>query len=148
MLHFEYSTLISAPVERVFAFHEEPGALEALTPPGQSLTVLHREGGIQPGGIVVLKVRLGPFPVVWRARHTEYEQNRLFVDVQDSGPFRYWKHRHQFAPESGGTRLTDSIEFSLHGGPLADLAGGWIAKRQLRAMFEHRHRVTAERVRR
>ena len=45
MLHYERSVLIDAPVETVFGFHERADALELLTPPGQRIEVLRREGG-------------------------------------------------------------------------------------------------------
>jgi ligand-binding SRPBCC domain-containing protein len=142
MLHFEYSSLIPAPVETVFAFHESPGALEKLTPPDQPVTVEQRQGGIQPGGTVVLRLGKPPLAIRWHARHTRYEKNRLFEDVQDKGPFAYWRHQHIFEPRGSETLLRDSIEFSLPLGWLANPLGGWLAKRQLRKMFEYRHAVT------
>ena len=143
MPRFVYSSVIPAPVEQVFAFHEQPDALERLTPPFAPVRVLRREGGIQPGAIVELEVPFGPFKRRWLARHTEYEKNRLFTDVQESGPFRRWVHRHLFEPVSPReTRLTDDITFSLPGGPLLDFPGAWFARLQLRRMFRYRHEAT------
>lgn len=143
MPHFVYSSVIPAPAHRVFAFHEAPDALERLTPPWQPAQVLHKDPGLQVGARVVLLVPLGPFNQKWCARHTHYEKDRLFVDVQDSGPFRRWIHRHEFeALDAATTRLTDRIEFSLPGGPLVDLFGAWLARIQLRRMFAYRHAVT------
>jgi ligand-binding SRPBCC domain-containing protein len=75
--------------------------------------------------------------------HTAYEANRLFEDTQLEGPFRAWRHRHEFHDlGQGRTRLVDRILFSLPGGPLADLLAGWLAKNQLARMFRYRHEVT------
>lgn len=143
MPHFVFSSLIPAPVETVFAFHESPGALERLTPPWQPAVVVHKDPGLEPGARVVLLLPLGPLRLHWRALHTHYEKDRLFVDVQESGPFRRWVHRHEFEPAAGGaTRLTDRIAFSLPGGLLADLCGAWLARIQLRRLFTWRHAVT------
>jgi ligand-binding SRPBCC domain-containing protein len=143
MPRFVHSSVIDAPVERVFAFHEAPGALEALTPPFAPVRVVRREGGIQPGGVVELEVPVGPFKRRWVARHTDYIPNELFVDVQESGPFRRWVHHHRFeAVGAGRTRLTDEIDFSLPGGALMDFLGGWFARIQLRRMFRYRHEAT------
>ena len=140
---FVFSSVIPACVERVFAFHESPDALERLTPPWQPARVLHKDAGLHVGARVELLVPLGPFKTTWCARHTQYEKNRLFVDVQDSGPFRRWVHRHEFeAIDSNSSRLTDRIEFSLPGGPFSDLFGAWLARIQLRRMFTYRHEVT------
>lgn len=142
MPRYSRSSWIDAPVETVFRFHEEPDALERLTPPWVRLEVLERSGGIRPGGRVVLLSPLGPFRLRWVAEHTEYEPNRHFTDVQAEGPFRLWRHRHEFASENGGTRLTDRIEFHLPGGPLADWLMGWVVKWQLEKMFAYRHETT------
>lgn len=144
MLSFVYSSFISAPVDGVFAFHEQADALARLTPPWQNTTVLRREGGIREGGIVELLVVLGPPRKKWVALHTHYEPNRLFIDLQKEGPFRFWQHRHEFISEKGGTRLTDRIQLSLPGGPLADFLGGWLARLQLRRLFRYRHQATRQ----
>lgn len=143
MPRFVHSSIIPAPVERVFAFHEQADALERLTPPFAPVKVIRREGGILPGAIVELEVPLGPFKTRWLARHTAYEKDRLFADVQEQGPFRRWIHHHRFERVSPAeTRLTDDIDFSLPGGPLIDFLGAWFARLQLRRMFRYRHDAT------
>lgn len=139
---FEFKSEIAAPVRDVFAFHERPDALERLLPPWQDVQLLERTGGLEPGARAVLLLRLGPLRLRWVALHTEYERDRLFVDTQLSGPFRAWTHRHEFHAQGPATLLIDRVEFSLHGGPPADLLGGWLAKQQLRKMFRYRHQVT------
>lgn len=143
---FEYSSRLPAPVERVFAFHERPDALDLLAPPGKKMCVVRRQGGLEAGAEVEFRIPAGPFSIRWLALHTEYEPNRLFTDVQRKGPFRYWRHRHRFEPEGGGARLTDSIEFSLPGGPPVDALLGWLVKWRLRTYFRHRHQVTRRQV--
>ncbi len=144
-MQFVWSSIIGAPVERVFAFHESADALQRLLPPWQDARVVRREGGLAAGALVELELRLGPIRQRWVARHTEYSKNGLFADVQERGPFRTWRHRHEFdalGPEL--CRLTDRVEFSLPGGRLVDWLLGWLARWQLRRMFEYRHRVTDE----
>jgi ligand-binding SRPBCC domain-containing protein len=141
-MRFEMITQISAPVEKVFAFHEREDIFDLLTPPWQKVKLVSRHGGLQTGARVVFQAFLGPIPITWVAVHTEYERNRLFVDEQERGPFAYWKHRHEFLPQGPTSILADRIEFRLKGGPLADLLLGWAAKLQLQLMFRHRHAVT------
>jgi ligand-binding SRPBCC domain-containing protein len=147
MLHFEFSSHFDTPVETLFAVHEAEDALEKLTPPWQKVQMVSKTGGIQTGAQVVFRILAGPFHITWVALHTDYEKNRLFVDEEQKGPFRYWRHRHIFTIEGEGSRLTDSIEFGLPGGPLADAAAGWAVKLQLRKMFAYRHQVTAREAR-
>ncbi len=142
MLHFKYSSLINAPVEVVWKFHERRDILQLLTPPWQPVEVIRREGGLNVGAITEFRLFLGLLPLTWLARHTEYEENRLFTDEQISGPFESWVHRHQFEPENGKTRLTDAIAFSIAGGEPVEFFSGWLVQAQLEAMFRYRHHVT------
>lgn len=143
MLHFAHASRIAAPVEAVFAFHERPDALELLTPPWQRVRVVRREGGLRAGAVVEFRiVVLGPLSLRWVAEHVEYRRHELFVDEQREGPFAAWRHRHLFERDGDGTRLTDSIEYGLRGGRVAEWAGGWFVERQLRRMFAYRHEVT------
>jgi hypothetical protein len=44
-----------------------------------------------------------------RARVTELERPRRFVDEQVAGPFRSLRHEHVFEAAGGGTRMTDRV---------------------------------------
>jgi ligand-binding SRPBCC domain-containing protein len=142
MLQFNYSSVINAPIEIVWQFHEQPDILQLLTPPWQPVEVIRREGGLDVGAITEFRLFLGLIPITWLARHTEYEKYHLFTDEQVSGPFESWVHRHQFADENGKTRLTDEISFSIFGGEPVEFMGGWLIQAQLESMFRHRHQVT------
>lgn len=142
MLHFQYSSLINAPVETVWQFHERKDILELLTPPWQPVKIIRREGGLGIGAISEFRLSLGFIPVRWIAEHIECEPNRIFVDEQIEGPMRSWLHRHQFTPENGKTKLTDSIDYELPGGLLAEFILGWWVDSRLKEMFRYRHEVT------
>lgn len=144
MLHFSHSSIINAPVEVVWNFHERPDIFQLLTPPWQPVEVLRREGGLDEGAITEFKLFLGPLPLTWLARHTDFEKYRLFTDVQISGPFEFWVHRHEFAEENGNTRLTDKISYVLPGGDGVEFIAGWLIQLQLEAMFRYRHLTTKQ----
>jgi hypothetical protein len=148
MASFVYNSWIPAPPESVFAFHERPEALEVLIPPWTGARVMERTGGLRMGARVRLRIPVGPFHIDWLALHTGYEKDVYFEDVQTSGPFRSWRHRHEFTPERGGTRLTDRIEYTLPLAPLSHWLAGWVVRLQLRRMFDYRHRVTTQALRR
>jgi ligand-binding SRPBCC domain-containing protein len=142
MLHFKHSSLIAAPLEVVWKFHERPDILQLLTPPWQPVQVIRREGGLKEGAITEFRLFPGLLPLTWLARHTECEKYRLFTDEQISGPFESWIHRHEFTPENDKTRLTDAISFSMPGGDGVEFVSGWLVQAQLEAMFRYRHYVT------
>ena len=142
MLNFKYSSLINAPVEKVWQFHERPDILELLTPPWQPVTIVRREGGLDVGAISEFRLSLAGIPVRWIATHIECEPNRLFVDEQTDGPMESWIHRHEFKTENGQTRLTDAIAYEIPGSWLSELVLGWWVDSRLKDMFRYRHEVT------
>lgn len=144
MLNYSRSILIHAPVDVVWAFHEQPDVLDKLTPPWQPVEVKRREGGLDVGAETEFQLHLGPIPIRWLARHTECVRYQQFTDVQVEGPFDRWTHRHQFVTENGKTYLTDAIAFSLPPGGLTDPLLGWLIQIQLDQLFEFRHRITRQ----
>lgn len=142
MLNFQYSSLIDAPVEKVWQFHERQDILTILTPPWQPVKVIRREGGLDVGAITEFRIMLLVIPVRWLAEHIECRINQVFIDQQVAGPMKSWLHRHQFTTENDKTRLTDSIEYELPGGWLSELILGWWVNSRLREMFRYRHQMT------
>ena len=126
-MQFVKESRIAAAPDRVFAFHESPGAFERLTPPWESVAVESGGESIRPGARVTLRTKLGPFSLRWVAEHTEYDPPRLFADRQLSGPFATWYHRHRMIADGrGGTLLRDEVDYELPLGTIGRrLAGGW-----------------------
>ncbi|MFH2063931.1 MAG: TIGR01777 family oxidoreductase [Pseudomonadota bacterium] len=140
---FTRRSSIDFPVEDVFRWHARPGAIERLSPPWDPLKVLMRSGGIEKGAEVLLRMKAGPFPFTWHARHTEFQENRYFRDEQVRGPFAKWVHTHRFIPHAeNGCILEDEIEYRL---PLHFLSGPLsrpMIEKKLERIFRYRHRIT------
>jgi len=135
---FSKSVIVKAPVETVFGFHEREDALRLLSPPFPPLRVIKKDGGLEPGSRVELKIG----PVRWVALHSAFGKNQFFEDRQIAGPFAKWIHRHEFEPLGGGTRLTDRVEYQLPGGVWINRLLGWIVNFGLLQMFRQRHQLT------
>lgn len=137
---FTKRSRIPAPVELVFGWHTRPGALERLSPPWDPIKVIERKGGIEKGAQVVLQMKAGPIPYLWKAQHIDYVENQMFRDRQIHGPFASWTHTHLF--ESDGPNacfLEDQIEFSLPFHPLGNFFGATFVHQKLEAIFQYRH---------
>ncbi len=143
MQHFQRQVVLPVPVEEAFAYHQRPGALQRLLPPWQNVSIAASDDSLAPGSRVTLKIRNGGISVRWVAEHTALDPPHLFVDVQRSGPFAAWTHRHQFASRGAGrSELTDRIDYALPLGSLGQAMGGQTIGRQLDAMFAYRHNTT------
>ena len=146
-MRYVKETRIAAPPQVVFAFHERPDALEKLIPPWETMRVVESAGSLKSGSRVVLEGRKGPMKMRWVALHTEDDPPHLFADMQASGPFAFWNHRHLFLDDGrGGTLLRDEIDYGLPMGWLGRLLLGAMTRRQLTRMFAYRHEVTSREV--
>ena len=149
---FERSTVIRAPLDRVWEFHSSADGLVAVTPDWLNLRV---EGVVGPDGEpaevlnegteVSLSIR--PFGIgprqSWTSRitgRTSGEDHAAFTDEMLDGPFPRWVHTHRFDRVRAGTELTDRVEYQLPLGPARGLSAvGWPG---FVAVFADRHRRT------
>lgn len=142
-MRFVKETFIRAAPERVFAFHELPDAFERLIPPWESVKVIQKADISDIGSRTIIETRiLGPFKARWVAEHTAYDPPRMFEDVQISGPFRKWRHRHIVEPAEGGAMLRDEVEFQPPVPIFGPLAAPIAITPKLEKMFAFRHEVT------
>ena len=142
-MRFVKESLIRAAPERVFAFHELPDALARLMPPWETARIIEHAPNLHVGARTVVETKLfGLFPVRWKALHTLYDPPRMFEDVQESGPFKSWRHRHIIMPHEGGARLRDDIEYEPHGGIIGRALAPLLVNRRLKKLFDYRHEAT------
>ena len=138
---FNYGSIIGAPTAEVFRWHEQPGALAALTP-ARLVRIEQQAGGIRDGGRVTVSIGVGSLRVRWVLRHYGYIAGRRFCDEQVRGPFAVWRHTHLFeAIGSSQTLYRDRIEFAVaRSGPLNRLAAT-VLRPVLTLAFANRHRT-------
>lgn len=139
MTSYHRLTTLPAPRQAVFAFHQQPGAFDKLTPPWTDIDVL-RHDGIADGALVKLRLvpPFLPVKITWELEHTGFIQDQQFVDRQVHGPFRSWTHTHCFLDTAEGCTIDDCIEFELPL-PVPFLAN--LIKRDLDRLFDYRETV-------
>jgi len=142
---FVKESLIRAAPERVFAFHELPDALARLTPPWEQVRVIQAAEISQVGSQAIIETRiLGLIPARWVAEHTVYDPPRMFEDIQVSGPFRQWRHRHIVLAQDGGALLRDEIEYEPPLGFIGRIVTPHLIVPRLRRLFDYRHQATRQ----
>jgi ligand-binding SRPBCC domain-containing protein len=160
--HLEFEQWVPFPLERVFAFFSNPENLPRIMPQASAtrLIVLNRvpPSGIPPpgasnkaagvGSTIVTSFRPVPFLPIrkqWAARITEFEWNHFFVDVQDKGPFRRWRHRHEVISETrgavSGTKVRDELEFEVGFSIVGRIAERVFIRRAMEQTFSNRQQV-------
>jgi ligand-binding SRPBCC domain-containing protein len=113
--HIEHSSFIEAPLDKLWSIGATPAGLVELTPKIFGL-VLQEPGEIRLGCRLHLGLKIPGTGqrLDWIAHVTECNETALrrhFVDVQEEGPFRSYRHQHIFEAGEGGTWVRDVIDF-------------------------------------
>ena len=141
----ERQQFVPRPRDEVFAFFAEAQNLEMLTPAFLNFRILTpRPLDMRNGTLIDYRIRLGRIPMRWRTRIETFDAPLRFVDVQLSGPYRYWHHLHEFQDVPGGTWVIDWITYSLPFGFLGALAHWLFVRRALGRIFDYRQQRLAE----
>jgi ligand-binding SRPBCC domain-containing protein len=151
----EFDTTIAAPLERAWAFYSDPlNALPALTPPDVAARIESADVPVRVGSRIVLTIKppgLFGRQVRWVAKIVEHRpphpvafgEEARFVDEQESGPFKIWRHEHDFERiDEKSTRMLDRVTYRVPLGPIGWIADVLFVRRRLNDMFRYRHEQT------
>jgi len=136
MARIQSRSWVSAPIDEVFAFFDDPRNLGRLMPPPVSIRVESIEPDPpRPGSVFSFSYGIGPLRRRWVVRLVEREEGRRFVDETVSGPLAAFRHQHAFAAGRSGTWIIDEIEYRVGpGGPIGAVVD-WVAGWVMRATF-------------
>jgi ligand-binding SRPBCC domain-containing protein len=141
---FEREQLVLLPRREVFAFFADTANLERLTPPSLQFRIrTPLPIAMRAGALIDYRIALVGIPFAWRTLIDVFEPETRFVDVQLQGPYRVWRHTHEFLDAPGGTLVRDRVEYEVPFGPLGELARVLFVDRQLRTIFEYRRAAIA-----
>lgn len=141
---------VPAPLDEVWNFGSHPKNLAEISPPKMKVKIHYsKTESPQNGDTVIIEtqpVPLGP-KIKWYSKIDEVVSSgdfRQFVDIQEKGPFKYWKHTHKFwsAPNGqrkDGTMVSDFVEYALPLGALGSLAHFLFVRSELETMFAYRN---------
>lgn len=131
--------VIPRPKAEVFAFFEDASNLARITPDFLGFEILTPSPiRMQPGTLIDYRIRLFGIPLRWRTEIELYERGKRFIDRQLSGPYRLWRHTHEFREVPEGTEMTDHVEYAIGFGPFGAAAHALFVKRTLARIFDYR----------
>lgn len=124
MAKVEKTIIINAPVEKVFAFVDEPANLLEVWPSLVEVKDVERlpSGGSKFGWTY----KMAGVRVEGTAEATEYIVNRRIVSESKGGISSTitWA----FEPEDGGTKVTNAVDYTVHLPVLRKLAESFIVR--------------------
>ena len=131
--------VVPAPVDEVFGFFAEAANLERITPPWLGFGLVGAEPiEMRTGTLIEYRLQLHRPPLRWVSRIALWQPGRTFVDVQVRGPYRVWRHRHDFEPRGRNTVVRDHVDYALPLGPLGEFAHAAFVERDLARIFDYR----------
>ncbi len=136
---YERTTILRAPLPRVFDFFSEPGNLARITPPATRFRIVAGPARrLRESDRIEYRLRVFGLPWRWASRIDSWRENESFSDVQERGPYKSWRHTHTFRETAEGVEMHDRVEYELPFGILGRLAVGWLVRRELEKIFEYR----------
>jgi ligand-binding SRPBCC domain-containing protein len=155
----QFEQWISLPLKPVFGFFCDPANLPRIMPTWMQVRI-EKASFVTPsdapsgntfaaaGSSLLASYRalpFLPFRIRSEARIVSFGLNSFFEDVQGSGPFRSWRHRHEFISDvrNGvtGTMVRDRIEYEVGFEPAGRLINALFIAPQMRRTFAYRQRA-------
>ncbi|MCX6179334.1 MAG: SRPBCC family protein [Chlorobiales bacterium] len=142
-----YVQKIPVSIDEAWAFFSSPSNLARITPPEMMVTITSGTGeeSIYPG--MIISYTLYPFmmiPVQWITEIASVTKPQFFEDVQKSGPYEYWHHKHFFREIQGGVEMTDKLQYSLPMSFFGELVNTLIVSLRLQEVFNYRKKRIEE----
>lgn len=131
------TTPLPVDATRAFDFHADAQNLPLLMP--GPVRVLSAPRPTRQGDVQVIEIGRRPFAVRWQARIERVDPPYRIVDVQERGPFRFWRHTHAVLPAGRGSVLVDMVEFRLVPGRFGRVVDALVVGVALHLVFRIRH---------
>ncbi|MEU6213430.1 SRPBCC family protein [Streptomyces sp. NPDC047023] len=150
MPRFDITTALLASPQRAFeACLDVEAHTRSMAASSEQAVGGTTHGHLTLGDTVTFQAR--HFGLTWRltARITAYEPPGYFMDEQERGPFKRWKHGHRFEPDgAGGTVMRDVIDFASPLGVLGHIADATVLAWYMPRLIRSRNAYLASALRR
>lgn len=104
------------------------------------LILEHRTGSFFPGATAGTAIDQAGSrrPPPSAASITTWEPGRSFADLQEKGPYRFWRHNHTFQADGPRTVMEDRVYYTPPLGLFGRLANRVFIRSTLRKIFQYR----------
>ena len=131
--------LLPITIDKAWSFFSSPLNLSLITPNHLGLVLKSKvNSSMQLNDEIDYEVKpiLG-IPLKWKTKISLVEKPYRFSDNQIKGPYKFWKHLHEFEEVEGGVMMKDTINYIIPFGWLGLLFSFYV-KRKLTSIFDFR----------
>ena len=130
---------VPSSLQEVFSFFSDAGNLQTLTPKWLRFQILTPQPiEMAPGITIDYRLFWHGIPMHWQTEITRWEPPHQFEDLQVKGPYQLWHHTHRFQAVDQGTRIADSVRYSLPFGVLGRAAHAFSVRQNVEDIFNYR----------
>lgn len=115
--NFEKSVVLNAKIDDLFSFHLDTNNIKKVNPFYINIKSLQiSDNPLKKNSEIKIVISVLGIDVQWELFVEECIENKLILDTQRKGMFKYWKHYHLFEQKDSSVLMTDRIEFIPFGG--------------------------------
>ena len=140
----EREQLVETELEKAWEFFSLPDNLSVITPAYLNFKILSPKDRSKIFSGMRISYTVNPvlgIPMKWVTKIEDVDAPNKFVDTQEKGPYKLWRHTHIFTQTEKGVLIKDRVEYILPLGILGKLAHSIFVRKQLEGIFEYRTKV-------
>ncbi|MEN5233504.1 SRPBCC family protein [Sphingobacterium faecium] len=140
----ELTQQLNCDIQTAWDFFSSPHNLAKITPKDMEFVIVNDvpEKPVYAGQIIDYKVTpLFGVRMKWRTKITHVEHHNSFTDLQVNGPYKLWRHFHEFMPNEEGVLMRDLVTYELPFGFIGRIANKLIVRKKLVNIFKYRYYV-------
>lgn len=125
-------------------FFSSPLNLSRITPKDMGFVVLSDLPNEDIYVGLVIDYTVSPLlgiPLKWQTKITQVDYEKSFTDFQQKGPYKLWRHHHEFISNQNGVLMVDTVDYELPFGIIGRMAHGLVVKKKLENIFSYRYSV-------
>jgi len=142
----EKSINLPITIEECWKFFSSPENLKIITPDYMGFNIIDIEETEMYSGQII-KYNVTPLlgiDIRWVTEISHVKKNKLFVDEQRFGPYKFWHHKHKFEIIDGGVKVIDILDYAVPFGFLGRFFHPFLVQPKLEEIFNYREMKLVE----
>ena len=127
-------------IDEAWAFFSNPVNLKTITPDYMGFNIVNPEKSKMYSGQII-KYKVSPLfniKMNWVTEVSHVKENKLFVDEQRFGPYKFWHHKHIFEEINNGIEAIDVLDYVVPFGFIGQIFHPYLVQPKLEEIFDYR----------